>query len=77
MWPESGIAIADNVLAMLAGEPACEWRLIAKTMLGAMVADGEITGEIIEVPVEGWRAMHYTLGSDTEVLRHVSAGRVP
>src|SRR5947207_2623909 len=44
-----------------------------KKLLGAMVADGEF----IEVQVEGWKAVHYALGSDTEVLRELSAGRVP
>ena len=44
-----------------------------KKLLGAMVADGEL----IEVQVEGWKAVHYALGSDAEVLRELSAGRVP
>ena len=39
----------------------------------AMLADGDI----IEVKVEGWRATHYALGSDVELLRDLSAGRVP
>src|SRR6266516_1774674 len=34
-------------------------------------------GEIIEVQVEGWKAVHCALGSDAEVLRELSAGRVP
>ncbi|HEX8597348.1 MAG TPA: crosslink repair DNA glycosylase YcaQ family protein [Chloroflexia bacterium] len=45
----------------------------AKKMLGEMLADGDI----IEVRVEGWKALHYALGSDSEVLRDLSAGRVP
>jgi uncharacterized protein YcaQ len=45
----------------------------AKKMLDAMLADGDI----IEVQVEGWKAVHYALGSDAEVLRDLSAGRVP
>jgi uncharacterized protein len=45
----------------------------AKKLLGAMLADGEI----IEVRVEGWKAMHCALGGDAEVLRELSAGRVP
>ncbi len=45
----------------------------AATLLGAMVADGEI----IEVQVEGWKRVHYALGSDAEALRDLSAGRVP
>lgn len=39
----------------------------------AMVADGEL----IEVQVEGWKALHYALGSDAEALCELSAGRVP
>jgi len=45
----------------------------AKQMLGAMVAEGDL----IEVQVEGWKMVHYALGSDAEVLRDLSAGRVP
>src|SRR5258706_2971704 len=45
----------------------------AKQMLGTMVADGDL----IEVQVEGWKAVHYALGSDAEALHDVSAGRVP
>jgi uncharacterized protein YcaQ len=42
-------------------------------MLGAMLAHGEI----IEVQVEGWKNVHYALGSDARLLRDLSAGRVP
>jgi uncharacterized protein len=45
----------------------------AKKMLEAMLAGGEL----IEVQVEGWKKVHYALGSDAEVLADVSAGRVP
>lgn len=45
----------------------------AKKLLGAMLADGDL----IEVQVEGWKAVHYALGSDAAVLHDVSAGRVP
>src|SRR6266487_5713101 len=45
----------------------------AKQLLGAMVAEGDL----IEVQVEGWKLVHYALGSDAEVLRDLSAGRVP
>jgi uncharacterized protein len=38
-----------------------------------MVADGEI----IKVQVEGWKAVHYALGSDAALLDDVRAGRVP
>jgi hypothetical protein len=39
----------------------------------AMLADGDI----IEVQVEGWKALHYALGSDARVLRDLGAGRIP
>jgi uncharacterized protein len=45
----------------------------AKRILEAMLADGEL----IEVQVEGWKAVHYALGSDAGALRDLSAGRVP
>lgn len=45
----------------------------AKQIREAMLADGEI----IEVQVEGWKALHCALGSDAELLRDLSAGRVP
>jgi uncharacterized protein len=45
----------------------------AKQILEAMLADGDL----IEVQVEGWKAVHYALGSDTRTLRDLSAGRVP
>lgn len=45
----------------------------AKKMLGEMLADGDI----IEVKVEGWKALHHALGSDAKMLRDLSAGRVP
>jgi uncharacterized protein len=45
----------------------------ARQILEAMLADGDL----IEVQVEGWKAVHYALGSDTKVLRDLSAGRVP
>ena len=42
-------------------------------LLGEMVAGGDL----IEVQVEGWKQVHYALGSDATVLAEVSAGRVP
>ncbi len=45
----------------------------AKKMLETMLADGEL----IEVEVEGWKAVHYALGSDARLLRDLSAGRIP
>jgi len=44
-----------------------------KKMLGAMLADGDL----VEVKVEGWKAMHYALGSDAKLLQNLSAGRIP
>lgn len=45
----------------------------ANTMLGALLADGDL----IEVRVEGWKQMHYALGTDAKALTELSAGRVP
>jgi uncharacterized protein len=45
----------------------------AKQLREALLAEGEI----IEVQVEGWRAVHYALGSDAALLHDLSAGRVP
>jgi uncharacterized protein YcaQ len=38
-----------------------------------MLADGEL----IQVQVDGWKRVHYALGSDARVLAELSAGRVP
>ena len=45
----------------------------AKQIREALLADADI----IEVQVEGWKAVHYALSSDAKVLRDLSAGRVP
>src|SRR5688572_5659277 len=45
----------------------------AQQILEAMLADGDL----IEVKVEGWKAVHYAVGSDAKLLRDLSAGRVP
>ena len=45
----------------------------AKQILEELLA----AGDIIEVRVEGWKPVHYALGSDAQVLQDVSAGRVP
>lgn len=45
----------------------------AKPIREAMLADGDL----IEVQVEGWKAVHYALGSDAKVLRDLGGGRVP
>jgi uncharacterized protein YcaQ len=39
----------------------------------ALLADGEL----IEVKVEGWKQIHYALGSDIQFLQELSAGRIP
>jgi uncharacterized protein len=44
-----------------------------KQVTEGLLADGEI----IEVKVEGWKAVHYALASDAKLLRDLSAGRVP
>ncbi len=45
----------------------------AKQILEAMLADGEL----IQVQVEGWKRVHYALGSDAGLLADLSAGRLP
>ena len=45
----------------------------ARQLLGTLLTDGEI----IEVRVESWKAKHYALGSDAEVLHDLRAGRIP
>ncbi|MEZ4669881.1 MAG: crosslink repair DNA glycosylase YcaQ family protein [Anaerolineae bacterium] len=45
----------------------------AKTLLQTMLADGDL----VEVKVDGWKQMHYIMGSDAAALVDVSAGRVP
>jgi hypothetical protein len=44
-----------------------------KKVTDALLADDEI----IEVKVEGWKAVPYALSSDAKLLRDLSAGRVP
>ncbi len=45
----------------------------ARQLLGDLLADGTL----VEVRVEGWKAVHYALGSDVPLLQELSAGRVP
>jgi uncharacterized protein YcaQ len=45
----------------------------AKQLRDAMLA----TGELVEVRVESWKAIHYARGQDAELLCELSAGRVP
>jgi uncharacterized protein len=45
----------------------------AKKFIDSMLADEDL----IEVKVEGWKAIHYILGSDVKLLEELRAGRVP
>lgn len=45
----------------------------AKKVFEAMLAEGEL----VEVKVEGWKAVHYAPGSDVEIIQGLSEGRVP
>ena len=51
------------------GDPTGVGKVLTEEML--------TTGEIVQVKVEGWKTVHYALGSDEEYLRELSAGRVP
>ncbi len=44
-----------------------------KQILAAMLPDGDV----VEVKVEGWKAVHYALGSDAAALGDLAVGRVP
>lgn len=45
----------------------------ANQIFEAMLADGDIN----EVQVEGWKHVHYALGSDVQILSDLNAGRAP
>jgi uncharacterized protein YcaQ len=45
----------------------------ARNMLSQLLSEGEL----IEVKVDGWKQVHYALGSDARLLRELSAGGVP
>lgn len=45
----------------------------AKKLLEGMLADDEI----VEVKVEGWKAIQYALGEDVKIISELSAGRIP
>ncbi len=66
----SGLSrISRNSESWQRGEPD----RAARNLQGAMLADGDL----IEVKVEGWKAIHLALGSDVELLHELSAGRTP
>jgi uncharacterized protein YcaQ len=44
-----------------------------KSVVEALLADGEI----LEIQVEAWKAIHYMLASDLPLLEDLSAGRLP
>lgn len=45
----------------------------AKLLIAAMIA----SGELVAVKVEGWKQLHYALGSDMDLLQDVIARRIP
>jgi uncharacterized protein len=51
------------------GDPTGSGKRLTEEMLAS--------GDIVEVRVEGWKAMHYAPGSDVGTLCELSAGRVP
>jgi uncharacterized protein YcaQ len=53
------------------------WRGVPFEKTNQMVAAMLDDGDLIEVQVEGWKGLHYALGSDARLLRDLSAGRVP
>jgi uncharacterized protein len=44
-----------------------------RKLLESMLADGEL----VEVKVEGWKAIQYAPGTDAKLLRNLGAGRIP
>ncbi len=51
------------------GEPYLAAKRVLKTMLDE--------GEVVEVKVEGWKPLHYALGTDMPLFDTLSAGHVP
>lgn len=66
LWPVTGRRAQDPYHR---GVPFSE----VKTILAAMLADGDL----IEVKVEGWKAVHHAGSSDAALLDDLIAGRVP
>jgi uncharacterized protein YcaQ len=65
----SGLSRINTLSEFLRGVPFRKSKQISE----ALLADGEI----IEVKVEGWKAVHYALSSDAKLLRELNAGCVP
>ena len=66
----NGLARLNRVAdAFFRGVPFGEAKTVSESLLA--------NGDVIEVQVEGWKHMHYALGSDAGILRELSAGRVP
>ncbi len=51
------------------GVPFDEIKQLLKSLLDS--------GELVEVQVEGWKPIHYALGSDAGLLKDLMAGRIP
>lgn len=45
----------------------------AKSLLATLLDEGEL----VEVRVEGWKQVHYALGSDADLITELAAGRIP
>ncbi|MCL4863271.1 MAG: winged helix DNA-binding domain-containing protein [Caldilineaceae bacterium] len=45
----------------------------AKQLIEALLSEGDL----LQVQIEGWKALHYALGSDAEALHDLNAGRAP
>ena len=65
-----GLSRPSALDTFLRGLPHCK---AYKQVTEALLADGEI----VEIRVEGWKAVHYALASDVKLLRDLSVGRVP
>ena len=66
----SGLSRPSALDTFLRGLPHGE---AYRQVINALLADGEI----IEVKVEGWKAVHYALAGDVKLLSDLTAGRVP
>ena len=66
-------AVADSAVRVIVHGGVQSGPSREQRMLEGMLANGEL----IEVQVEGWKAIHHALGSDARTLRELSAGRIP